>query len=334
MSKKNSFGVGVDPGTMNVVSARRDGDKLTMSRIRDTFIDLPSEHKRMLKLSNIDYVEINNRLVVIGDDALNMANLLNCEARRPMAGGVMSAGELDAQNIMGLIMKKVLGDPKTDKEKCCFSVPAAAVDVKNSDILYHTMVLKKILCELGYDPEPINEAMAVIFSECLTDNFSGIGISYGSGMTNVCLSYNAMNAFEFSLGRGGDYIDNGAARSVGSTAARICSIKENGVDLMSSTHDSREAEAISLYITNLIDYTIDEIIKSFSKKKGEIHISKPIPIVISGGTSLAVGFIDKFKERFEVSRSKFPVTISEIRHAKDPMTSVASGLLLLAQSDD
>ncbi len=290
----------------------------------------------MLKMSNTSFVEMGDRLVVIGDAAIETANLLNREVRRPMSGGLMSAGELDAQLILALIIKEVLGTPVLSrdgnpKEKCYFSVPAPAVDVAGSNITYHTAVLKKIVDELGYSGEAANEALAVVFSECAKETFSALAFSYGSGMTNVCLAFNAMSALEFSVGRGGDSIDNGAATAVGSKAPHMCAIKEAGIDI--TKPKSREEEAISVYISNLIDYTIDQVVANFVRKKGEIHINKSIPIVVSGGTSLAGGFLDRFKERFEAKRSNFPFKISEIRAAKDPMTAVAQGLLMLAQMD-
>lgn len=335
MSKEKSDiapGVGLDVGTMNFVSARKSGKSVITNRIRNAFLDMPQEHKRMLKLSNTSYVELSDKLLVIGDEALETANLFNKEARRPMSGGLISAGELDAQQIISIIIKSVVGDPKKDLEKCCYSVPAAAVDVLGSDITYHSKVLGKILGELGYSADPINEAMAVIFSECSSSNFTGLGISFGSGMTNICLSYNAMSAMEFSLGRGGDWVDLGAARALGLTSAKVCSIKESGVDI--NAPKSRESEAIAVYLENLIDYSINAIINQFSKTKSEISINKPIPIVISGGTSLANGFVDKFSARFDKLKSKFPFAVSEIRAAKDPLTAVSTGLLIVGQMDD
>jgi len=249
-----------------------------------------------------------------------------------MSGGVISAGEIDAQQVIALMMKQILGEPRLEKEKCCYSVPAPAVDVQGSDITYHKAILGKILQELGYKPEPTNEALAIIFADCTKESFSGLGISYGSGMTNVCLAYNAMSALDFSLGRGGDWIDAGAARAVNSTAAKMCAIKEGGIDLAKTKN--REEEAIGLFVQTLIDYTIDTFSKRFAQAKNELLLPKPIPIVVSGGTSLAGGFLDKFKERFELHRSKFPVQISEIRAAIDPMTAVATGLLMLSQMDD
>lgn len=325
-------GVSLDAGTMNFVAARKSGKNIQTTRVRDAFLDLPPENKRMLKMAGTSFVELNNRLVVIGDAALETANFLNQDARRPMAGGVVAPGELDAQQIIALIMKEVLGSPLVANEKCCYSVPAAAIDVPNSDVGYHSRVLGKVLTELGYAPEAANEALAVVFSECASEQFSGIGISYGSGMTNVCLGFNAMSACEFSLGRGGDWVDSLSAKSVGTTAAKICAIKESGIDITAPV--GREQEAIAFHIQALIDYTIDNIISTFASKKTQLHISRPIPIVVSGGTSMAKGFLDMFKKQFELKKAAFPVQISEIRPAKDPMTAVAQGLLLLAQMDD
>jgi hypothetical protein len=329
--KSEDIGVGIDLGTMNLVAARKMNKKIIHTRVRDAFLDLPLEHKRMLKFSNTDFIEMEGKLLVIGDKALETANLFNREVRRPMTQGVLAAGEIDAQRVMALMMKKILGEPRTEKEKCCYSVPATAVDVLGSDITYHKAILGKILSELGYDPEPTNEALAIIFAECMKENFSGVALSFGSGMTNVCLAFNAMNALEFSLGKGGDYIDNGAARAVSSTAGKMCSIKEGGIDLTSPKN--REEEAIALFVQTLIDYTIQNFTQHFSKAKKEILIPKPIPIIISGGTSLAGGFLEKFKEQFESHRAKFPIQISEIRAASDPMNAVATGLLMQAQMD-
>jgi len=325
-------GSAIDCGTMNFVAARRSNGKVKTTRLRNAFLDLPPEHKRMLKLSKTSYMEYDGRLLVIGDEAISTANLFNKEARRPMASGVISAGEIDAQGVMAVIVKHLLGEPKHAGEQCCFSVPALAVDIQESDTTYHKAVLSKILTELGFSPQPINEALAVIYSECVSENFSGLALSYGSGMTNVCLAYNAMSALEFSLARGGDWVDKGASRAVGTTAAKICAIKENGVNL--AAPKDREEEAVTLYIQALIDYSIDSIIAHFSKVRREILIPKPVPIVISGGTSLADGFVKKFQERFELHRAKFPIEISEIRSAKDPMTAVAAGLLLFAQMEE
>lgn len=332
MKNSDLNGVGVDVGTGTLVSARSDGSgkKVSVKKIRDVFIDLPHDAKRMLKLANTAYVEFGGHLFVVGNDALNTANLLNQEVRRPLSKGTIAAGELDAQQIIGLMIKQTAGSPQCDNEKCCYSVPANAIDIPDSDIIYHSAILGKIFKELGYNAEPVNEALAVIFSECGKENFSGIGISFGAGLTNICMAFNSMSALEFAVGFGGDRIDSSAAKAVNTTAAKICALKESGIDIMAPK--SREEEAITLFVQTLIDYVIDNIVKQFTKVRSDIFVPKPIPLIISGGTSLIGGFLETFKLRFELYRSKFPVQISEIRAASDPMTAVATGLLIYAQT--
>jgi acyl-CoA synthetase (AMP-forming)/AMP-acid ligase II len=63
----------------------------------------------------------------------------------------------------------------------------------------------------------------------------------------------------------------------------------------------------------LIQYTIEKIIEKISLDQENLSIDSPIPIVISGGTSLPNGFLETFKRLFEENGSDFPYEISEIR---------------------
>jgi hypothetical protein len=53
-----------------------------------------------------------------------------------------------------------------------------------------------------------------------------------------------------------------------------------------------------------------------------------IPVIVSGGLTLANNFVEKFKMQLELK--KLPFEVREIRRAKDPMTAVANGALLAA----
>jgi hypothetical protein len=332
---KYKAGVGLDVGTMNLVSARTTtGDKVETSRIRDAFIDLDLEAKKTLRLSKVNYVEKEGQLIVLGDSALNMANLFKREVRRPLSRGVIAAGELEAQQILSLLVFNVLHEPTLEKEHCFYSVPAAPIDDPEQDIVYHQEVFRKIISEHGYMPHPMNESMAIIYSQCADTNFSGLAVSFGSGMCNVALAYQTVKGMDFSVARGGDWIDMHAAKALGSTAARVCAAKEKGIDLANIKPGDRESEAIALYIRALIRYCLDNIAVQFRRVSNSISLPDPIPFVISGGTTRAGGFEQVFKEEFaEVKKKGFPIQISEVRMAKDPMTSVAEGLLVLATEE-
>ena len=325
-------GVGCDLGTMNIVAARKVGDKVETKRIRDAFLELPGDSKKMLKLGGVSYVERGDELLILGDAALDTANIFGRDVRRPLSAGLVSSSDIDAMEVLGLLVKNVLGAPKADKEVCYFSVPAAPVDRPGQDVIYHQGVLTKIVQECGYTPVAGNEAMAILYSETAKEGFSGVGISFGSGMTNVALALNTIEALSFSVARGGDWIDAGAAKSIGGTQSRLCAIKEKGVDL--NAPQGREQEAITFYYRNLIEYTIDQIILQFAAIRGRFAFPKPVPLVVSGGTSKAGGFLDLFKQVFDKKRKKFPIEVSEIRPATDPMNAVANGLLIQALQGD
>ena len=327
-------GVGLDIGTMNIVASRRGPDGNTRKKVRDAFLDVDPGSRTMLKLSKVDFVDFQGSLVIVGDAALKMANLFKREARRPLSKGVISAGELDAQQILLILIEKVTGKPVVDKEKCYYSVPASPIDVDDQDVVYHQMVFKKILASLGYDPAPTNEAHAIIFSECSAENFSGLAVSFGAGMCNVALSYQAAMAMDFSVARGGDWIDSQSAKAVGKTASQMCAIKERGIetDIVKRTRDE---EAISMYTGALIEYALKNIAVQFKKVRGQVDLPEPIPFIVSGGTTKINGFMDVFHDEFDKINKNggFPIKISEIRAAKDPLTAVSDGLLVLAESE-
>lgn len=323
-------GVGLDPGTMNLVSARYTSkEKVGTKRIRNVFMSLGKEVKRRLRLGKVSFIEREDEddLVVLGDAALEFASSFGSEIRRPLKAGLISPQEADALSILGTLISNVLGDPREEGEICYFSVPAPPIDM-DRDVVYHTGVLEKIITECGYEAYESNEALAVIYAETAKENFSGVGISFGAGMTNVAMAVNAVPAgMEFSIARAGDWVDKGASSSLGLATSRICSVKEQGVDLMNP--HTREAEAISFYYKNLIDYVLKKVSEQF-RLKCQLAIGRPIPIIVSGGTSMAGGFMELFENRFKRIRRRFPIEVSEIRHAKDPLTAVAHGCLVQA----
>lgn len=332
MSKNIHFGKGIDLGTGNVVAARQVGDKVEYTRIRDAFLDLEPEAKKTLRLSKVDYVELGGQIIVIGDAALTMANLFKREVRRPLSQGIIAAGEHQAQQVLSLIIKSALKEPQVANEHCFYCVPAAPIDNPGQDVFYHQEIFRKILTEQGYTAHPLNEAMAIIYSQCAAENFSGVGCSFGAGMVNVALAYQTVKGLEYSLSKSGDWIDQCSAKAMGSTASRICAIKEKGVDL--NKPEGREQEAIAMYTRAVIRNSLESLASQFKLNASTIEIPEAIPLVVSGGTSKPKGFLDVFNEELEgIKKKGFPIQISEVRSATDPMTAVAEGLLVLASEE-
>ena len=113
---------------------------------------------------------------------------------------MISTKEIDSVDILAVMVKKLIGT--SSGGRCCYSIPAEPID-NEMNVIYHQNVFGRIINELGFKAEAINEATAIVCTECQESNFSGIGISFGAGMTNVALVYKAIPTTVFSIARGG-----------------------------------------------------------------------------------------------------------------------------------
>jgi hypothetical protein len=183
---------------------------------------------------------------------------------------------------------------------------------------------------MGYSAKGVNEGLAVVFAELERENFSGIGISCGGGMCNVALAFMSIPVMTFSIDKAGDYIDRNVGAVTGETASRIRTIKEESLDL-SRTPQNKYESALHVYYDDVVLSLVEALRSALAETKNMPRIDKPIPIVLSGGTAKPKGFIDKFRQTIE--RDGFPLEISEIRMAEDPLTATARGCLIAALYD-
>lgn len=151
---------------------------------------------------------------------------------------------------------------------------------------------------------------------------------FGAGMVNICVMSSGEPVVRFSLTRSGDWIDRMAAQSTGQPDSIVQVEKENGDFVVGEESDNSILSAVSAYYVRLIDYTIQHLTTRLARSDDLPKFATPIPIIVSGGTSRAKGFIRAFKKR--VDQEDFPIQIKEVRHAKDPLRSVARGCLLAA----
>ena len=245
-----------------------------------------------------------------------------------MKAGMISPDESDALPIEKMLLETLLGSPNQQGEHCYFSVPAEPI-AADMNVVYHQGVFGGLLKGMGYDPKPLVEGHAVVFSELAEDDFTGIGISCGGGMFNVCVAYKSIPALSFSTTRGGDWIDRNVASVLGISSSRACGLKEKGVDLASP--QGREEEAVEIYYRNLISYTLKNIKERFESSSSMPSFPEPVSIVCAGGTSMIGGFIEVFQQEFE--KIQFPIEVKEIRLAEDPLYSVSKGCLVAALSE-
>jgi hypothetical protein len=190
---------GLDVGTGNFVAAKveADGETFSYKDFRNLFVPIEKSPfvKPMLKKVNAPFVELNNQIFALGKEALEFASVFSSESKRPMAQGVLNPQEQNALPIVKAILKETLGVAEVKGDRVVYSVPGDPVDQKFNAV-YHSGVFSKILSEMGYTPVPLNEGLAVIYSELLDENLTGIGVSWGAGMCNVCCAQMSIEAFK------------------------------------------------------------------------------------------------------------------------------------------
>ena len=325
-------GVGLDIGTNMLVSAIMDEkDKPSYKRQRDAFFKITPKsevNRKSIQMAlegrRANFIIDGKDFIIVGEDALYMANERNLEARRPMSRGVLSPKEKSSLPMIKLIIKSLIGQGE-GKDKLIFSIPAEPID-GNFDIFYHTEMMKAYLKEMGFNAEPLNEGFAIAFSELLDDNLTGVCLSFGAGMVNLIVCYEGDPIVQFSLTKGGDWIDSSVGKALDMNASMVQIEKEESkLDLLNPKGQIQEA--IAVYYNVLINYALDNIVYELERTKLPAF-REPIPIVVSGGLVLADNFVTKFKQ--ELKTKKFPFEIKTIRSAKDPMTCVSHGCLMAA----
>lgn len=328
---------GLDVGTSYIVLAKQSDDGVDYKDFRDAFYTIrpttPVATKMIEKgLSGKVFIkDSDGSFIILGKDAIEKAIERNDTVKRPMFRGVVSAKEKDAKRVLSFILKEVVGQAQDEGEKLVFCVPAQPVDQEDNDfdVGYHEDVVKTILSECGYAAKSINEAEALCYAELENEDYTGICVSCGAGMTNVCVMLNGEPTVVFSTTKSGDWIDRMSAVATGESDSVVQVEKEGGNFTIGEPNDNPVLAAVSAYYERLIDYTTKNLTAALSSHKSLPKFKDPLVIVVAGGTSQAKGYVENFAKMLVANG--FPVKIKEVKHASDPLHAVARGCLIASQ---
>lgn len=326
---------GLDIGTNMLVAASLDEDGSPVFRMeRDAFYTIVPKsevNKNSIRMSlekrGCNFItDTEGTFTVVGEDALQIAIERNDVARRPLRRGIVSPKEKDSLPMLKLIIESLIGKGSKD-DVLIYSVPAKPIDAV-FNIVYHTEIMNMYLSQMGYTAHPINEGFAIALSELLEEGLTGICLSFGAGMCNVTIIHQGDPLVEFSMTKAGDFIDQSVGEALDISPSLVQLDKEAGVDLLKPTNQIMEAVAV--YYDSVITYTLQNTAYELERRKKDLPLFRnPVPIIVSGGLTLAKGFTRKVEERLKTVN--FPLKTSGVKKAKSPMTAVAHGCLLAAQ---
>lgn len=333
-TNNNMFGIGLDVGTGFLVGASyKDVDRMVFKKLRNAFmrIDKNMFNPNLFDKTKLAYIELNNSIYIVGQDAIDFAKITNTAAQRPLADGIINPKERDSAPILKELFYHAISPfIKKDNETLYFSVPAKQIDNKTFDPTFHSMSIQSLCRSFGVNAQPLNEAYAVAISELGPEVPLALAFSFGAGLVNACLIFKGMSLFEFSIDKSGDFIDIQAANATGESQALVSDIKENDLDLNADEYGVSAIERALIFSYRfIVQNTLNEVKKAFSRQN-DVRIREAIPIVMSGGTTMPPGFVNLFKA--ELASVKLPFEVSEVKHSEKPLYAVAKGCLLYANS--
>jgi len=334
MSYMINFCTGVDMGTSRIVCARSTGDEFTTKSALNAYIqvkDTPAA-RQVLNARKIGYRAISGVLEIDGAASVPFAQVYNVELRRTMSRGCLNSQDNASLEVLTRMTSKLVETAQFPGSALGFSVPSApSRSIQGEEpplFMHHRLVLKRMFEELGYQATAIQEGEAVIYSELVESQYTGIGISFGAGLVNVALNYLALPVMAFSLERGGDFIDSSSAQVTGDSAVRMRLLKESQFSLTAENRDPA-SRALHLFYLELIDFVVEGISAAIGASDNIAVFDLPLPVVVAGGTSMPHGFVALFERALRAK--DLPLQISDVRAARDPLNAVAFGCLEYAR---
>ncbi len=331
-------GVGFDCGTYNLVVCQRDESKnFTYKKEVNAFLEIPLENRfvfNMMKNAGVPLIEREDVAYALGQRAVDMAYTIPAlELKRPMHQGCVNPKESNAFKIMSIMIHSLLDEIKQDNETLYYSVPANAIN-EETDADYHGKIMEAIFKAFEDDkhhkvsPFSINEGLALIYAELGKKAYTGIGISFGAGLINLCFAMYGAPVFSFAIANSGDWIDRQAAHATGQSIAYINKQKiKTKLDVEPTNMVER---AIQTQYKLMIEKTVVGIKNGLANIGKKANPDGEIDIVIAGGTSSPDGFSVLFEKI--VREAKIPLQIGSIIKTPDPLYSVARGCLIAAEN--
>ncbi len=323
--------VGLDVGTSRICRAQKVGDEFQYETQLNAFVTIPFSKitEGVLQREKVPHSVTGPEIVVHGNESDRFADLLNVETRRTMDKGLLNPAEPSSLDMLRKIMESMV-ERTSDRRKLCFTVPAAPLGAEEN-LTYHETTVRQVLSDMGYQVKSINEGLAVVYAELESSNYTGIGISCGGGLCNVCVSYLSVPVLSFSIPRAGDYIDSNAASITGERANRVRIAKEDSFHFNGFFADKLQ-QALSVYYDEMIQSLVGGMKQAFSNSRNLPRSNRPLPIVLSGGTALPEGFRGRFEKI--LVEAELPISMADIRMAADPLHTSAKGALVAALADE
>ena len=243
-----------------------------------------------------------------------------------MDTGLLNPREPRNLQVIELAVRELIG-PASGDERISYSIPSAP-EGREGELTYHEEALREVLEDLGYTAASVNEGLAVVYTALKESDFTGIGMSFGGGLCNVCVSFLGMPVLNFCTTHAGDYIDLKAASVIGETPTTVRQHKESEDFDLGERPPTAMDRALAIYYKDVIKTVVEALKLELLETKRMPKLVLPVPVVFAGGTAAVKGFGPLLETA--VREAQLPLEISDVRQAKGALNTTAKGSLLAA----
>lgn len=332
--------VGLDIGSSQIRCVRRLGEQLMGRSALATFTPLPDapEFRALLEAGRIPFAVCDGALTIVGDNATEYSMLFHVRPQSLMPHGRLPTNDPVARQSLAALVDALLGEPDQPGEMCGVTLPGGESFqslATSSELEFFSRLIRL----RGFFPQVLSAGLAVALAELSRHSFTGLGLSFGAGTSELVLAHRGIEQIMCSVPQGGNWLDEQIAKEFGDTLlddaglpildlAKAAGRRHAFEGRLNLPTNNAERFMASLH-RDLLYALIRSGTFSLASQPQSLKIPQPLPLVIVGGVARIAGFEGLLRQAFELAR--FPLAISEIRFANHHDFTIARGCLISAQ---
>lgn len=328
--------VGLDLGSTGVRVLTLAPHSLHGKRTNLNYSLLPDtgDHRRHLLRAGIRFASCDGNLLLLGKAANDYARIFRTSSHSLLPFGEFPSHDILGRQILASHINRLLPVRRglSHEAICCYSHPEAQPDAPQLNA-ERSRFLAQVLQLANYIPLPLSAGMAVVLSELVDQNFSGIALIFGASCSEMSIAYHGREVFRTSAPLGGDWIDDELARRLDRYLFDDQGIRYPDLQLLRhwrerlphpltmprTSTDEMICEVYAEFLTDVLRTCMDK----FDPRVASLRESWPL--VCAGGLTRTNGF--KSLIQHVLMEMKLPFAISQLRLAGHNDFIVARGCL-------
>jgi len=332
--------IALDVGTHEFRSLQVGGGRLIARRNRAAYsiLEDTEANRGLLRQIGVTFAECEDQLLVFGNDAEKLAQLLRVPCRSLFPNGEFPSEDPPVRQMIAALMESVVGRAAESGELCAVTLPGC---MKSGDDAGHRQrdFVTQLLRLQGFQSLELSAPRALVLAELGGDAFTGIGLNFGAGSSQAGLVHRGNLLAQCCVPYAGNWIDLRLARGQqayfwDAQGRKFLNVQETEAwkksfsGSLREPASTREQQFADLH-RGMVEFLLREAAMRFRPAMERFAISRPLPMVVAGGTARVPGFRDLVRD--VLPTVSFSVPITDVRLAVENDFTIARGGLILAE---